>query len=308
MSGDGQRLSNQLSSFDIIQSIYCMDGELVLDPSSIIILEDLREGKAKEDLNVQLNVTVEEDKTVPLTVTLHLLEGPLCSIDVQRCKWLSTENQKVLSAEAQRLLSESPEDDAAQTIMAFVDSIRDFAASLPAIPKVIEEVIEEKPAPQPVKKETKPIEKEETKRREGEPFSRAWFHLPSLSTRSKRDDLVNYAKQYDITGFVFAGKPALICLEAPSIRLIDDYWKEIKTYSWGDIPAGHKKVSERFREEFGEGKENRAFSDMREITDMFGPMQGARGNRGDLSELRKWMEGRGVGEQFAQVMMGAGNA
>lgn len=34
---------------------------------------------------------------------------------------------------------------------------------------------------------------------------RVWFWLPSLSTREKRDDMVNWAPEYNLTGFVLAG-------------------------------------------------------------------------------------------------------
>lgn len=34
---------------------------------------------------------------------------------------------------------------------------------------------------------------------------RVWFWLQSLSTKSKRDDIVNWASEYNLTGFVLAG-------------------------------------------------------------------------------------------------------
>jgi hypothetical protein len=37
-------------------------------------------------------------------------------------------------------------------------------------------------------------------------LERVWFWFPSLSTRSKRKDLVDYAPRYGLTGFVLAGK------------------------------------------------------------------------------------------------------
>ncbi|CCF32536.1 hypothetical protein CH063_04912 [Colletotrichum higginsianum] len=45
----------------------------------------------------------------------------------------------------------------------------------------------------------------------------------------------------------------------------------IKTESWGDIPAHHKKVSERHRET---GVASRVFADMSEITDSVGERRG----------------------------------
>ncbi|KAF3763636.1 DUF1115 domain protein [Cryphonectria parasitica EP155] len=134
------------------------------------------------------------------------------------------------------------------------------------------------------------------------PLLRVWFYFPSLSTREKRKDLVTYAPRYRLTGFVLAGKPGMLCLEGTS-KDVDDYMNAIKNESWGDIPSHQKKVSERFREECGEG--GRKFQDMTEITDELGEKRGARKNRGDMAALEMFLKERGVGESFSKVLMGA---
>jgi hypothetical protein len=75
-----------------------------------------------------------------------------------------------------------------------------------------------------------------------EPLERAYLWFPSLSTPSKRRDLVTYASRYDLTGFVLAGKPGLLCLEGRG-RAFERYMSDIKNESWGDIPSYQKKVS-----------------------------------------------------------------
>ncbi|PVI04223.1 hypothetical protein DM02DRAFT_611658 [Periconia macrospinosa] len=131
------------------------------------------------------------------------------------------------------------------------------------------------------------------------PLVRAWFYFPSISTRSKRDDFIIHAPSYSLTGFLFAGKPGLLCLEGTSSS-IDAYMKFIKTESWGDIPAHHKKVSERYRE-----KENveRVFADMQEITDSVGERRGARANRGDMKAVEEWLGEKGLGDALTKVLM-----
>ncbi|KAF2266541.1 hypothetical protein CC78DRAFT_459120 [Lojkania enalia] len=129
------------------------------------------------------------------------------------------------------------------------------------------------------------------------PLIRAWFYFPSISTRSKRDDFIKYAPSYNLTGFLYAGKPGVLCVEGGS-QNVDDYMKFIKTESWGDIPAHHKKVSERYRET-GE----RVFADMQEITDHVGERRGQRANRGDMKALEEWLIERGIGDAFTRVLM-----
>ncbi|GKT49102.1 RWD domain-containing protein [Colletotrichum spaethianum] len=134
---------------------------------------------------------------------------------------------------------------------------------------------------------------------DGEPLVRVWFYFPSISTRSKRDDFIINAPGYNLTGFLYAGKPGLLCLEGGSQK-IDDYMKFIKTESWGDIPAHHKKVSERHREK---NIATRVFSDMQEITDSVGERRGQRANRGDMKAVEGWLVERGLGDAFAKVLM-----
>lgn len=150
-----------------------------------------------------------------------------------------------------------------------------------------------------------------TTRGDHERLVRVWFYFPSISTRSKRDDLVRNAPAYGLTGFLLAGKPGLLCLEGGS-KAVDEYMRFIKTESWGDIPAHHKKVSERYREESttagGAGGEGivvrRVFADMTEITDTVGgERRGERANRGDMKAIEAWLTDRGLGEAFTKVLI-----
>ncbi|GIZ40036.1 hypothetical protein CKM354_000339100 [Cercospora kikuchii] len=131
------------------------------------------------------------------------------------------------------------------------------------------------------------------------PLVRVWFYFPSISTREKRDDIVNYAPSYGLTGFLLAGKPGILCLEG-NAQEIDSYMNFIKTQSWGDIPPQHKKVSERLRET-GEDV-TRVFPAMEEITDSI-EKRGARGNRGNMQAVEAWLDERGLKDAFTKVLM-----
>ncbi|ORY55461.1 uncharacterized protein BCR38DRAFT_461976 [Pseudomassariella vexata] len=195
-------------------------------------------------------------------------EPPNTKVRIQQPAWMS-------KAEASRLAAEIPEDE---DLFAIIEHIKDAV--------------------------TKHIESSQTLQEAAslasEPLIRVWFYFPSISTRAKRDDLINHAPGYGLTGFLLAGKPGLLCLEGGS-NAIDDYMKFIKTESWGDIPAAQKKVSERYRQT-GTGVK-RTFPDMQEITDHVGERRGERANRGDMKALESWLGARGLGEAFAKVIM-----
>jgi len=46
---------------------------------------------------------------------------------------------------------------------------------------------------------------------------------------------------------------------------------------------------------------HRAFPDMREITDLI-DQRGTRGNRGDMRQVKEWMAGFGLEDEFGFVM------
>lgn len=98
-----------------------------------------------------------------------------------------------------------------------------------------------------------------------------------------------------------AGKPALLCLEGTPTK-IDAYMGDIKSVSWADIPSFQKKVSERHRETLG-GAGERVFGGMEEITHLVGK-GGARGNRGEMGDVRDWLGAKGLGEAFGIVVGG----
>ncbi|KAJ3089455.1 hypothetical protein HK100_007740 [Physocladia obscura] len=131
-----------------------------------------------------------------------------------------------------------------------------------------------------------------------EPLVRYWYTLISLSTREKRNDLVQWAPTFGLTGFVMAGKPAVVCCEGQASR-IDAYMSEIKALSWADVPSHQKKISITCQETIAQRK----FTEMTEITHLF-TMGGHRGNRPDLGQVKKWFDDHNVGKVFPLVFGG----
>jgi len=294
----------QLGEIDLLLAMYPTDEEIHVDNSSRHLLEELRIWCESEDtggysglmqdaihitLGLDFDVPVQADGertitdatprielviSVPIAYTSDstasdLLEPPKAAMRVQPTSWMS-------KAEAAQMSAETPQADIASAIECVREAaaqhfIRRHQKACTASPLIHQEI------------------------------TRIWFYFPSISTRSKRDDIVNYAPTYNLTGFLLAGKPGVLCLEGYS-QAIDDFMKFIKTVSWNDIPSQHKKVSERHREEGPELA--RAFKDMSEITDDFGDTRrGTRGNRNDMSVLKSWMEERGVGQAFEKVFV-----
>ncbi|PKS10076.1 hypothetical protein jhhlp_003373 [Lomentospora prolificans] len=281
----------QLGQIDLLMAMYEPDKAISLGATSSEVLDAVRDWcEGDEDIAPQLTDTCitmvldlevssgdNEDQPKPLRLTLAvplvaeaaILEPPPVKTRLHQPTWMS-------KGDVARLTTELPNEDILSVIEYIKESASQYLAGL------------------------RNAGTSNNRPELDAPIVRAWFYFPSIITREKRDDLVNCACPYNLTGFLLAGKPGILCLEGRSVA-IDDFMKFIKTESWGNIPPQHKKVSERYREEVPNLK--RAFKDMREITDMIGEKRGERANRSDMKALKAWLGERGLGEAFEKVLM-----
>jgi hypothetical protein len=271
-------LESQISTLDLLLAMFPDPSESDITPSDLSLITNIRDNGIESltsplpsEIHLSLHVSLDATHSIQVNITAPLqtsetepTEPPPIAFSLRQPDWMDKASVAALS-------SSLPPD-----IFSALDFLRDQGTSLiPTLPTT----------------ETKPTSTG--------PLVRVWFYFPSLSTREKRQHMVNWAPSYSLTGFVLAGKPGLLCLEG-SASSIDAYMNEIKTVSWGDIPSYQKKVSERYREtEVVE----RAFGEMSEITDLVGERHGARQNRGDMAAVEAWLKGKGLGEMFESVIL-----
>ncbi|KAL4936610.1 hypothetical protein BDV06DRAFT_233251 [Aspergillus oleicola] len=286
-------LESQISTIDLLVAMFPDPGELDLDAPTTECMEKLRawceDPSASPPSGIPSSMLLgvhapinQNDKKIQLNITipLHTSSGdqetaadepPPITYSLRQPDWLSKTDVTILS-------SSMPRGD----VFAALEHIQEEASRL------LEAQTQQPPSPEPTHDSSSSTES----------LVRVWFYFPSLSTREKRNDMVNYGADYELTGFVLAGKPGVLCLEGTS-RTIDAYMGFIKTHSWGDIPRHQKKVSERYRET--EGVE-RVFGGMEEITDSLGERGGQRANRGDMQALEAWLAARGLHGAFEKVI------
>lgn len=281
-------LEIQIGQIDLLMAMYPED--ITLEDHAKKMLDNLRnaidnagtigsESPPVVSMVLQLSIT-EDDVAKATSIGLDLTapftyesphspdEPPDFKVRIQQPSWLS----RAATTQLQEAIPEG------QDLLSTIENIKEAAA------QAHEESLQTPPTAV-------------TSTPDAGPLVRVWFYFPSISTRSKRDDFIKFAPAYNLTGFLYAGKPGLLCVEGGS-QSIDEYMRFIKTESWGDIPAHHKKVSERYRE-----SAERVFSDMKEITDTVGERRGQRQNRGDMKAMEEWLDERGLKEALTKVLM-----
>ncbi|ORY88190.1 hypothetical protein BCR35DRAFT_301706 [Leucosporidium creatinivorum] len=292
----------QVETLDLCESLFPLEGELQLAPDTASSLPFLRSiesttGSAAElqqlptelVFTINLILTRESDNldfplslsiALPLSSSSSSTEPPTAHLTLHQPPWLSR----------------SAHDDLATSLLSLTSSAEPTSGNSELILEAVERLREQA-------RDVLPKEREKSVEKEAEEEWRVWFVLTSLSTREKRDDMVNWAPEYQLTGFVLAGKPALLVLEG-TVKNINTYMNEIKAKSWADIPSFQKKVSERSRTLITPSAP-RAFTSMDEITSLIS-RGGHRGNRGEMGEVRDFLTEKGLGEMFGEVL-GMGN-
>lgn len=281
-----ENVAPRLDQIELLRAMYPSEGEMYIDQGTEAMLSDARTWCENESaprprmpalVTLALSLPISTEAAQEIRILLLNLEMPLAPVepvaaDIPREGRLRVSAAWLTKAQAARLQDDMPEDD----ILSAIEHVRARASEY-----------------------LTSLNQSVTVSDDGgtEAEVRAWFYFPSISTREKRDDLVNHAPSYKLTGFLLAGKPGVLCLEGEAQR-IDDFMKFIKTESWGNIPSGHKKVSEVLRETCTE----RSFTGMEEITDIL-EKRGERSNRPDMKALERWLGERGLGETFAKVLM-----
>ncbi|GJN93133.1 hypothetical protein Rhopal_006179-T1 [Rhodotorula paludigena] len=326
-------LALQVETLELVQSLFPLDGELDIDEDTTAALPSLRSwieagevhkhaangldpAPRLEDLAFTLHFAIERPDgpsasfplalgvRLPLTPPIddaHTLpdETPAATIRLQQPSWLSRGAHDGLAASLPSLSPNSFSSNA-DLLLQTVDFIRDAAVKL---------LPEPEPAPTGATGGGRRRRPAQTGTEADEPEYRVWLWFPSLSTREKRDDIVEWAPEYGISGFVMAGKPALMCLEGTETG-VQAFLSDIKANSWADIPSFQKKVTERYRTPLlpsstpsADPTHHRIFTSMSEITSLI-PRTGGRANRGEMGDVRDFLAEKGLGDAFGLVIGG----
>ncbi|KAE8540628.1 hypothetical protein D1P53_002992 [Cryptococcus gattii VGV] len=202
-------VQTRLSTLQILISMY--PSETTLPPSTAALVEAFESGEedgieALESLEAELSIKIDEEREEEIGVLISLrtidvdLENhppntqvagdveptPQIHIRPKQPTWLSNSSYSTLLSSLSPL---SLEEEGSEYILTSIEHIRE--SLLPLLPK---EGIEESDGQG---------KKQEVKKDEG-PEQRVWFWFPMLSTKEKRNDIVQYAEEMGLTGFVLA--------------------------------------------------------------------------------------------------------
>ena len=189
------------ATISLLQAMYPIPGELVLSPRAQEFLDDPTTcSLTGETLEFELNIRPPDSaEDAPLSYSISLTLPPASGSTKEgsnpRCAVYLRQPPALTRAEHADVLARiSPHTDE------IADDGEYILEILATIPGAVEEIVQARPI---AESSTQAAGKAEPQ--DDGPLERVWFWFPTLSSKEKRRDIVDYAREAGLTGFVLAG-------------------------------------------------------------------------------------------------------
>lgn len=210
-------LTQQLSEYELLKSMYPNQGEIVLNKKNIIVeINDFIENKTKKKpahLDFKLNLVINKLKLEVFInlPTLYPNEAPDLYV---RCNQMNRPSESKLNSDLFKYIAENYNGEVClyTAISWLQENIEQFTFVSP---------------------ELNQMENKEPEKKIDE-YTRFWVYSHHIYNKRKREDIVKKARELKLTGFSLPGKPGIICVEGHQSDC-HNWWKDIKTMSWQKI-------------------------------------------------------------------------
>ncbi|XP_071949816.1 RWD domain-containing protein 2B-like [Antedon mediterranea] len=282
----------QVSELEMMQCMYPNDGELEIDDPDVIA--DIKEFCAHEcdevagvqrpsilrQISYAVNIIIGENLGIKLICDLphgYPSEAPELIV---RSSSFSRDSQRKLNEDLQQHIQESLNGElcVGEAITWLQDNSQKYIIIA-------------------TKEDTEELVK---KSKNCFTFTRLWIHSHHIYSKYKRRDILEWAKEFKVTGFSLPGKPGVICLEGDR-ESCEEYWHRLRRLNW-------KKISCKHREDVP--LENGKIAELRKFTGFeekafkpHGMEKGGRDYHMDLGMLFKFLEEHDCAEVF-KILLG----
>ena len=72
-------------------------------------------------------------------------------------------------------------------------------------------------------------------------FCRMWLYMHHIYSKTKRRDILSLASELDLTGFMLAGKPGVVCVEG-DVRNTKQFYSILRRWNWKSITCRKKEI------------------------------------------------------------------
>ena len=279
ISDASENIATQLQEIELLQAMFPRDGEIIWhDPSLLLDAQDFIEEDRNLDnlrhLSFDINIDIESsEKKYERKICLSL-SLPTRYPDVYPDVSLISNN---IMRTSQSNLNKS---------------LHDFMSGLPTGEIMILEIINwvQENSAAYFEKENDIVEKTSSHTNSEEDANNEeycfWIYMHHIYSKDKRRSIMNWAKEYNLTGFVMGGKPGIICVEG-NLNKIEKYCVKVRSLIWRKMTCKVKeKLVERVFESFTEERFD---------------VHGDRSNHMDMGKFYIFLKEKGLGDKFKEL-------
>lgn len=224
-------ITKQLEEVDMLSSIYCSPGEMhIFDPG---VISDFNEFVKTTDSNPKTALKAHLDYIITITV-LHGTRQEKLDVRIELPHLYPALENAIVSIHS-TLLSKAKENYFKNEIEQFISTMERNETYIYQIISWIQDQIEnllKRDASEfadnvTIESSTAPVEVTFD-------FERLWIYSHHLKSKTKRQEIVRYSRDLDLTGFSRPGKPGIICVEGLQANT-QNFWKTIKSMHWQKI-------------------------------------------------------------------------
>lgn len=228
-------LQQQLDEFDMLTSIFCNPGELKIDDHSLLA-----------DINQFINGSIEHlHRKLDYIISLSILKNDKLEIHFELPhSYPELEWANIITIRCSAVTNNKAQTDNAikQKIQQFIDLVDKSEVYVYQIVVWIQENIDEilatikLAAAATATNNIMAIDDGvvTVQKSNGEEMERLWIYSHHLKSRTKRLDIIKWAKELDLSGFSRPGKPGIICVEGRQ-TMTSEFWKIVRQWSWHRI-------------------------------------------------------------------------
>lgn len=232
-------LQQQLDEFDMLTSIFCNPGELKIDDHSILA-----------DINQFLNGTIEHlHRKLDYIISLSILKNDKLEIHFELPhSYPELDWANIITIRCSAVTNNKAQTDNAikQRIQEFIELIDKSEVYIYQIVVWVQENIDQilaaiklttTTAASTANSNTISIDDAASatiQKPIGEEMERLWIYSHHLKSRTKRQDIIKWAKELELSGFSRPGKPGIICVEGRQ-TMTSEFWKIVRQWSWHRI-------------------------------------------------------------------------
>jgi hypothetical protein len=211
-------LKKQIEEYELLQSMYANPGEFQSDNPHLIndfrdFLDGFRE-RISEKLDYRLKLQLNDKIKMELSVTLSQYypthEQPMLMI---RTDSLNKHQESAIKKAIENYI-ESEIDKSEAYMFQVITWLQDNIDNIVQVSECSTKNIQE------IENGNVPLK-----------MSRAWLWSHHIYSKIKRQDIMKLTRDYDLNGFMWPGKPGILCFEGASDN-VDEIVKIIKGWQW----------------------------------------------------------------------------